>query len=236
MKLILNYKKNIDWEQNVSESISKKVNSCLEQKKRCSFFLTGGNSVKPIYRSWRKKNLWDNSRMDYYFGDERIVHFNNLNSNYYMIKHNLFKGKVPKRCRLNRIKGETKDSRLEIKRYNLLMPESFDIIILSLGSDGHIASLFPEMSLKNLNQNFLITKSKNFSYKRISISPALINRFDNIFLLISGKSKGEVLAKINNQKLSNLYFPFGLINKDIECILDNDAFLSHNKYMLKVTK
>ena len=118
-------------------------------RERFSFVLTGGKSPIKLYKNLAKeKNIpWRN--IDFFFGDERCVKKNSKYSNINMCKKNLLK-KIPiltsQIYKINIKKKNPKkialDYEKKIKRYFNGKKISFDLTLLGVGNDGHIASLF----------------------------------------------------------------------------------------------
>ncbi|MCK5687509.1 6-phosphogluconolactonase, partial [bacterium] len=78
---------------------------------------------------------------------------------------------------------------------------NFDLILLGLGEDGHTASLFPDSIAIN-EENHLISFVNDCSkdHDRITMTFPLINRADNIFFIIIGENKAEIVKKVLENK------------------------------------
>ena len=174
-------------------------------RKRFSFVLTGGNSPIKLYKNLSKeKNIpWKN--IDFFFGDERCVSKNSKYSNINMCKKNLLK-KIPikssqiyeiniKNTKPNKITGEYEK---KIKKYFNGKKISFDLTLLGVGNDGHIASLFKNNinKINKKNVDFVIRKD----FKRITLTIKCINNSKNIFLWAPGQSKKKIIKNIIKDK------------------------------------
>jgi 6-phosphogluconolactonase len=73
----------------------------------------------------------------------------------------------------------------------------FDLILLGLGGDGHTASLFPGMDFKSMERKLVVvTESPVEPCVRISITLDVINRAQNVFFLVAGEEKVEILKHV----------------------------------------
>ena len=86
----------------------------------------------------------------------------------------------------------------KIKKYFNGKKISFDLTLLGVGNDGHIASLF-ENNINNKNKknvDFVIKKD----FKRITLTIKCINNSKNIFLWAPGKKKNNIIKNIIKDK------------------------------------
>jgi 6-phosphogluconolactonase len=78
-----------------------------------------------------------------------------------------------------------------------------DLNILGVGPDGHVASLFPGVAdLDDQCDIFAITDSPKPPSVRISFTMKLINEAREVWIVASGESKAEAVAKIIEGDLS----------------------------------
>ena len=87
----------------------------------------------------------------------------------------------------------------KIKKYFKNKKISFDLILLGMGNDGHIASIFPEKI------NFKVKKITGFvirkDFKRITLNLNTINKSKKIFLWLNNKKKSIIYKKLILKKL-----------------------------------
>ena len=171
------------------------------KKRRFSFVLTGGNSPIKLYKflAKNKKINWKN--IDFFIGDERFVKESSKNSNIGMCKkHLLNKINISKKqiYKISTEKFPLKESVIDyenkIKKYFFGKNYKFDIVLLGIGNDGHIASLFRNNINKNNNKNVKSVRRKDFF--RITLTLKSINNAKNIFLWAPGKNKSSIIKKI----------------------------------------
>jgi 6-phosphogluconolactonase len=84
------------------------------------------------------------------------------------------------------------------------------VIILGMGEDGHTASLFPNDSdsnkAMNSDQNIFFTNSPTNPTRRMTCTPKLLLSSKNIFLMLTGENKKEVLFSAAKNKLPISHF------------------------------
>ena len=179
-------------------------------KKRFSFVITGGKSPINLYRhlSLRSDIPW--KKIDFFISDERCVNENSKNSNINMCKKNLL-NRIPisrKQIYMVSLKKKKPKKMLEdyeskIKKYFFRKKVAFDLVLLGIGNDGHIASLFRDnINLKNNNVVDLV-KRKDFT--RITLTLQCLNSSKNIFLWAPKKNKINIIKKVLNDK--KLFYP-----------------------------
>ena len=117
-------------------------------------------------------------------------------SNYAMAMKTLFAQGVPSGCSITRMTAEGPDHDEAVRVYERLIPEKIDVLLLGMGEDGHIASLFPGSStLLQQGRRVVSATGPKAPYKRLTITPSVITSARNIFLLTTGKMKGRILAE-----------------------------------------
>jgi len=179
--------------------------------KRFSFVMTGGKSPINLYKSLSKLNIdWKN--IDFFWADERFISQTSKHSNFKLIKQNLLKNIKIKKKQIFFIDTKkksaflaAKDYEKKIKTYFNQKNYSFDLVLLGMGNDGHIASIFPE-DKEILNRN--ITRNVYRSdFDRITIGLDLINKSKKICLWLPTIRKSrrfDMFKKIKKKPINYL--------------------------------
>ncbi len=207
----------------------------LNQKKDTFSIALSGGSTPKIWFDYLAKNHgqdipWE--KIHLYWGDERCVPPDDVESNYGMTKkHLLDKISIPDQ-NIHRIKGELNPDKAaeEYQKQlngNLGSNPVFDLIILGMGDDGHTASIFPhEIKLWN-SDNFCVVATHPLSgQKRVSFTGKLINRASAVAFLVTGENKSERVKEIFDQEPNAVYYPASLvspINGTLNWFLDKEA-------------
>ena len=141
-----------------------------------------------------------------FWGDERCVPPDHRESNF----GNAYKALLSKidfpDSHVHRIEGELEPAEA-IKRYERVIQENialgkrdipvFDWLFLGLGSDGHIASIFPNSELNSYGSSICAASAHPQSgQKRITLQLEVINNARRISFLVTGKSKAEIVARV----------------------------------------
>lgn len=178
--------------------ISSKLVNLLRQLSPHSLMLTGGRSATKVYKSWASMPDLMNTFLgvDFYFGDERCVPPNHQDSNYNLTTSLLFPMGVPKNISMHRMEADHIDSEFAAGLYEKLLPKSIDLILLSVGDDGHIASLFPNSSALHEDRRLVMPVLAPYPpYKRFTITPKVIKGARNIVVIAEGVAKKKIYEK-----------------------------------------
>ena len=85
---------------------------------------------------------------------------------------------------------------------------SFDLVLLGIGQDGHIASLFPgDAVLEEKDRWVVAADGANASppVERITLTLPAINKARNVVFLASGSNKREVFKQVLNSPETSVY-------------------------------
>jgi 6-phosphogluconolactonase len=199
----------------VADAAAKRLLGCLATaKERAAVCLTGGSSPEGLYRllatePWRSQVPWD--RVHWFIGDDRFVPADDPLSNMGMARR-LFLDHVqapPANIHPMATDGGNPDTAArryedELKRFHgagRLDPARplFDLVLLGLGSDGHIASLFPHSPALDENERWVVGVEKaglEPFVPRVTLTfPTLASTREMLFLVIGG-GKHEILGRV----------------------------------------
>ena len=88
----------------------------------------------------------------------------------------------------------------------------FNCVLLGMGPDGHIASLFPDtQGLQETNRLVTANWVEKFQSYRITLTAPLFNNADRILLLVGGKEKADTLKAVLEGDAKTTRFPVQLI-------------------------
>lgn len=181
-------------------SIIEKINLLSQIEIKCNntfkIVLTGGETAKELYSRMRKmKTDW--SKWIFYFGDERISIKDDKILNSYMAEQMLLDHLPIKPGQVFKIPSYlgSELGALEYSKF-VCFADPFDLVLLGLGEDGHIASLFPGNEWYSDKQAIPIFNSPKLPSERISLSMNRINNSKNIIIITKGESKQKIVEKL----------------------------------------
>lgn len=166
--------------------------------------LSGGSTPAPVYEELTKRVFpWES--VSVFLADERCVPPDHPDANAKLIRESF---SVPAQFFF----PETTSPDCGAKHYETLFQHQggvFDVAVLGIGPDGHIASLFPHSSVLSENHSLVTTsETERFAVRqRITFTlPVLLNA-KKLVVLLKGKSKEEVLTEWFAGSLSPEEFP-----------------------------
>ena len=177
---------------NIVDYLTKFIEECIHGNQNKSIMLTGGRSAKILYQNYHKNNKNKVIKnVSFFLTDERHVMSDSTESNQRLIEENFISElQLSSNSSFNTFDISEDNPELICNSYESLLPTQIDLMILSMGEDGHIASLFPHSDvLKENNKNILSTFCPKPPPKRFTITPKVINNAKEIFILCFGDEK-----------------------------------------------
>lgn len=200
----------------------------LEGNQNFHLALTGGslgNTIsETLVRQWNVEpdsfkglHLW--------WSDERFVEADSVERNALplhgtLLNKNIVVHEVPASDVVATPQVALEDYREALKSIKL------DLIILGVGPDGHVASLFPgRANLDDVGAVFLIEDAPKPPPIRVSFTMALINSADQVWIVAAGEGKADAVTKIVEGDLS-IPASYVRANRHTRLIVDTEAFFA----------
>ena len=177
----------------------------LKKNKRFSFVLSGGKSPINLYKKLAKEKGINWKKIDFFISDERYVNKKSKFSNKNTCKKNLLDKINISKNQLYLVSTNNQSVKKDcflyekkIKKYFNNKKVIFDLSLIGMGNDGHIAGLFKKNIINKTNNNVDFVKKKDFI--RIGLTLKCINRSKDIFLWAPTKKKIKIVNKILSDK------------------------------------
>jgi 6-phosphogluconolactonase len=175
--------------------------------------LTGGKSPQPVYerladprREWRIRIDW--RHLHFFWSDERHVAPDHPDSNFGMTSRALLHHVPISVEQVHRMRGELPDAGEAAREYEIELRDTFtrvgrsaltfDVALLGIGEDAHIASIFPESPLLATNdgdqrQRVAAIWAPHLNAWRITLTPPAILDARTTVVIASGERKAQAV-------------------------------------------
>lgn len=161
-----------------------------------SIVLTGGSTPRAAYEQAAALEP-DWSRTEVWWGDERCVPPEHEYSNYGMVKGALLDRLAAAPRAVHRMPGELgKDAGADAYEEDL-DAATLDLVLLGMGADGHIASLYPsESTLEETGRRVVGAEAKLEPFvDRITMTLPTLRGGGEVVFLIAGQDKAAAVAR-----------------------------------------
>lgn len=159
--------------------------------------LTGGSTPKRAYelaaeleQDWSSVELW--------WGDERCVPPDDERSNYRMARIALLDRVSGAPGVIHRMHGELgRDEGALAYEQELGSLQRFDLLLLGLGPDGHVASLYPEQPTLDVTDQRAVGAEAKLepAVDRITLTLPMLCAADEVLFLVAGADKADAAQR-----------------------------------------
>jgi 6-phosphogluconolactonase len=191
-----------------AEIFARAANEAARLRGRFAVALAGGSTPKALYRKLTElipPIPWESVHL--FWGDERCVPPDHPESNYWMARETLLAHAQIPDANVHRIRGEDPDPEaaaddyeLDIRKFFALGPgetPTFDLVLLGLGHDGHVASLFPGSAALSEDRRLVaVHRLEDGPGRRITLTLRVLNAASRIVFLVSGERKASILRQV----------------------------------------
>ena len=175
-----------------------------------SITLTGGTIAEEIYRAVADLESEPNGRsvdwmlVDFWWGDERYVTADSSDRNDRAAGLDLLDVLMADPDRVHAMPAADEahaDVEAAAAAYDRLVraraPGDFDLVLLGVGPDGHVASLFPGFPQLDVDDRIAVavTDSPKPPPERISLTFTALNQAREVWFLVSGEGKADAVAR-----------------------------------------
>lgn len=193
-----------------AEVVLATLQTAIDARGSASFVLAGGHTPVGAYRTLaargRQALPWD--RVQFFWGDERMVAPTHPASNHRMARHELLAPlgidaaavhPVDTECGSATTAAEDYERRLrDALRLDQGEVPHFDLVLLGLGEDGHTASLMPGCTAALAERERLTATCclPRLEHDRVTLTLPALNAARTVVFLVSGDAKAAVLHRV----------------------------------------
>jgi 6-phosphogluconolactonase len=195
--------------EGLAEWMTSLIEETLSRQDEFALVLSGGNTPKKLHEllaSSPYKERIDWKKIHIFWGDERAVPITDERNNARMAFDTLLnKVDVPKdqihimdtAFSPSEAAEKYQESLFEFFGSDRLPAQSFDLILLGMGDDGHTLSLFPGEPViheEKLWVTSFFLKAQNMH--RITLTKSIVNQSNHIVFMISGGGKSQAVHEV----------------------------------------
>lgn len=180
--------------------------AAITERGRFLVALAGGRTPAAAYSQlaaepWRDRVDW--ARVEFFWGDERAVPPDDPRSNYGMARRTLLRSLGIAERQVHRMRGEDPDLESAARDYAAVLerlagsPPVLDLVMLGMGADGHVASLFPGTdALQESRRSVVHVRVPETGAARLTLTFPVILRARAIVVQVTGADKAGTLGDV----------------------------------------
>jgi 6-phosphogluconolactonase len=200
-----------------AEHVTTLIEQAIAARASAIVSLTGGSTPRLLYslladhaQVWRARIEWP--RVHLFWGDERHVPPDHPDSNFGMANEALVRHIPIPAAQVHRMRGELPDAREAAREYERELRDgftaagrtdrTFDVMLLGLGEDAHIASIFPGSPLISRGADLVRSANEDrvaaiwaphLNARRITLTPAALVDARAIVIVVAGGKKADAV-------------------------------------------
>lgn len=182
-----------------------------------SLALSGGRTPRELYAllagEWSARIPWE--RTGIWFADERAVPPDDPESNFRLVKEALLDPLGGRAPRVHALSGIPEELAATAARYAAELPDCLDLVILGIGEDGHVASLFPGSPLLGevTRRVSVVRASPKPPALRLTLAPPALAAAREVLVLATGAAKAGAVALALAPDANPLAVPAALVRE-----------------------
>lgn len=212
--------------------LTKLIQAAVAEQGRCTLVLSGGDTPQRLYAllaepAYAGEIPWE--QIDLFWGDERCVPPDHPASNYGQVQRVLLDHVAIPPQNVMAVNGTLEptaaaaDYARVLKQYALAHRPAgappwpaFDIVLLGMGSDGHIASIFPHSPIcTDVPVRAVEADYEGRPAGRVTLTEAVFNDARLILFLVTGEHKADVVRRVLKDEQNPAELPAQRIHPDV---------------------
>jgi 6-phosphogluconolactonase len=218
--------------QRAAADIVRGLERAREERGVAHLALSGGTTPRRAYELLAAQPA-DLDGVEFWFADERCVGPEDEQSNYRLVAENLLETAGIATERVHRMQGELgpeQGARRYARELRQGVPAAqgglpaLDVIVLGIGPDGHVASLFPGAPTLEAGDEALclgVHDSPKPPPERITLSLAVLRTARSCLLLATGASKADAVNAMLAEP--SRHVPASLLRRERLTVIVDDA-------------
>jgi 6-phosphogluconolactonase len=205
----------------VAELVAGLSRSAVTERRLFTVAISGGSLPKiigPELAAGAIRTQIDWPAWQVFFADERCVPLDDPESNFRLAREQLFERVPIPSSQIHPI-NDSLPAAAAAEAYELVLQElfgpdlwpRFDLILLGMGPDGHIASLFPDHALLSEHKRWVaaIANSPKPPPSRITLTLPVLNNARSVVFVVTGSGKAEILPRVLK---ADSKYPAGMVS------------------------
>lgn len=201
------------------------ISHAVADRRVCNVALAGGTTPHDLYQKLAD-DVYDCdvpwASVNVFFGDERDVPHDHVDSNYHMAQRALLDHAPIPPEQINPMPADAEDLAAAAAEYEQIIRRivpgepipQFDLILLGMGGDGHTASLFPRTDALSESHKLVVSHHVPvLGRNRMTFTCLLINAARHVMFLITGEDKADAVAAVlGDDKRARKEIPAAQVN------------------------
>lgn len=225
--------------EDVAAQIETAIDGALRARDRALVVLTGGATIPPVYERLARSAEIEWNKVELFWSDERCVPPDDPDSNYGMAREALLAPAGIPAHNVHRFDGENPDRERSALGYETEIEAAlddddprFDLIVLGMGADAHVASLFPGHPLIDENERWTgVVSADDFdipqpAIDRLTLTPRALHATREVLLVVTGANKALAVRRALGSTRDPQRWPAQLVDgpqSRVTWLLDSDA-------------
>lgn len=184
----------------LADRVAEQLRRAVAERGRAGLVVSGGRTPLPFFHALRARPL-DWGKVTVTLADERWVSPAHPDSNEKLAREHLLRPETPF-VPLHNMAAEVETGAAETAKALASTPLPFDAVVLGMGEDGHVASLFPRhpalkaaLDPEGAALCMAVNGAPQPPPRRITLTLAALLRSRRLYLHITGENKRNVVAR-----------------------------------------